>query len=121
MQAYPGRDPLAEYFRDEITLRQLRVMCEHLPPDSPVHRSARGHAWQEQEYLLAEVADAVRTLASITVAVNSKRPKSVKMPKPLPRPVDEVEEARKREREEAAEEAYDSLLGALTPQFTETA
>ena len=63
----------------------------------------------------------MRTLAAITVAVNSKRPKSVKMPKPLPRPVDEAEEERKREREEAAEAAYDSLLGALTPQFADTA
>ncbi|HLU76149.1 MAG TPA: hypothetical protein VKZ82_28485 [Nonomuraea sp.] len=121
LQTYAPRDPLAEYFREEITLRQLRVMVEHLPPDSPVHRAARGHAWQEQEYLLAETADAVRTLAAITVAVNSKRPKSVKMPKPLPRPVDELEEARKREREEAAEAAYSDLLGALTPQFAESA
>lgn len=120
MQTYPGRDPLGEYWRGEITLRQLRVMCEHLPPDSAVHRAARGHAWLEQEYLLAEVADAVRTLAAITVAVNSKRPKSVKMPQPLPRPVDELEEAQKREREQAAETAYSDLLGALTPQYAET-
>lgn len=120
MQTYPGRDPVGEYWQGHITLRQLRVMCDHLPPDSPVHRSARGHAWQETEYLLAEVADAVRTLAALTVAVNSKRPKSVKMPKPLPRPVDEMEEAQKREREQAAEDAYTGLLGALTPQYADT-
>ena len=71
-------------------------MVEHLPHDSALHRAVRGHAWKETEYLLAEVADAVRTLAGITVAVNSKRPKSVKMPEPLPRPTDEAEEERKR-------------------------
>lgn len=120
MQQYSPRDPLAEYFRGEITLRQLRVMIEHLPSDSPVHRAARGHEWREVEYLLAETADAVRTLAAITVAVNSKRPKSVKMPDPLPRPVDEVEEERKRKRAQAAEAAYEGLLGALTPQYANT-
>lgn len=121
MQTYSPRDPLGEYFQGEITLRQLRVMIEHLPPDSALHRAARGHDWLEGEYLLAETADAVRTLAAITVAVNSKRPKSVKMPDPLPRPTDEAEEARKREREEAAESAYEGLLSSLTPQFADTA
>ena len=120
MQAYQGRDPIAEYWRDEITLRQLRVMIEHLPQDSPVHRSARGHGWMENEYLLAEVADAVRTLAAITVAVNSKRPKSVKMPEPLPRPVDEAEEAKKQAERERAEQAYSDLVSALTPEYANT-
>lgn len=120
MQTYPGRDPVAEYFRGDITLRQLRVMCEHLPPDSALHRATRGHDWQDSEYLLAEVADAVRTLASITVAVNSKRPKSVKMPEPLPRPVDEAEEARKAAEREAAEQAYSDLVSALTPDHVTT-
>lgn len=121
MQTYPGRDPLGEYFRAEISLRQLRVMIEHLPPDSALHRTIRGHSWREIEYLLAEATDAVRTLIAITVAVNSRRPKSVKMPQPLPRPVDELEEAQKRDREQAAEAAYEGLLGALTPQYAETA
>lgn len=120
MQAYSPRDPLGEYFREEITLRQLRVMIEHLPPDSAVHRAARGHAWLEREYLLAETADAVRTLIAITVAVNSKRPKSVKMPDPLPRPVDEADEARKQAEREAAEQAYTDLVSVLTPEYTNT-
>lgn len=95
-------------------------MCEHLPPDSAVHRAARGHAWLETEYLLAETADAVRTLAAITVAVNSKRPKSVKMPEPLPRPVDEAEEAKKLAERERAEAAYSDLVSALTPEYATT-
>ncbi|MEU3020087.1 hypothetical protein ABZ635_22130 [Nocardiopsis sp. NPDC007018] len=120
MQTYPGRDPLGEYFREEITLRQLRVMVEHLPQDSALHRAVRGHGWQESEYLLAEVADAVRTLAAITVAVNSKRPKSVKMPEPLPRPIDEADEARKAEERAYAEQAYSDLVSALTPDYADT-
>lgn len=91
-------------------------MIEHLPPDSALHRAARGHSWQDSEHLLTTIADSVRTLAAITVAVNSKRPKSVKMPKPLPRPVDEVEEAKKAEAEREAQAAYDDLVAALTPQ-----
>lgn len=120
MQTYHGRDVLAEYFREEVTLRQLRVMVEHLPPGSAFHRAVRGHGWQESEYLLAETADAVRTLAAITVAVNSKRPKSVKMPEPLPRPVDEAEEAKKQAEREAAEQAYTDLVSALTPEYATT-
>lgn len=95
-------------------------MVEHLPPDSAMHRAARGHAWQEEEYLLAEVADSVRTLAALTVAVNSKRPKSVKMPEPLPRPVDEAEEARKQAEREQAQQAYSDLVSALTPEHAIT-
>lgn len=91
-------------------------MIEHLPPDSALHRAARGHSWQDVEHLLTTIADSVRTLAAITVAVNSKRPKSVKMPKPLPRPVDEVEEARKAEERQQAQAAYDDLVSALTPE-----
>lgn len=97
-------------------MRQLRVMIEHLPPDSALHRAARGHSWQDQEYLQATIADSVRTLAAITVAVNSKRPQSVKMPKPLPRPVDEVEEQKKAEAEAEATAVYEDLVSALTPQ-----
>lgn len=92
-------------------------MVEHLPNDSAVHRAARGHTWGDTQYLLAETADAVRTLAAITVAVNSKNPSRVKAPKPLPRPVDEVEEARKAEEREQAQAAYEDLVSALTPQY----
>ena len=56
------------------------------PPSANIH-------WREIESLLAEATDAVRTLIAITVAVNSRRPKSVKMPQPLPRPVDELASA----------------------------
>lgn len=121
MQTYAPRDPIGEYWRGQITLRQLRVMVDHLAPDSPVHRTARGHTWQDAEYLLATVADAVRTLASLTVAVNSKRPKSVKMPEPIPRPTDEAEEARKQAEREEAQATYADLVGALTPRFADTA
>lgn len=93
-------------------------MVEYLPPDSALHRRAHGHTWQDGEYLLAEVADAVRTLTALTAAANSKHPRSVKMPKPLPRPKDEAEEQAKADRETEAAAVYDDLVGALTPQFS---
>lgn len=50
MQAYPGRDPIAEFFRGQITLRKLRVMTEYLPENSP----ANWHTTDGRPYSLTE-------------------------------------------------------------------
>lgn len=50
MQAYAGRDPIAEFFRGEITLRKLRVMAEYLPANSPAH----WHETGDRAYTLAD-------------------------------------------------------------------
>ncbi|WP_160051296.1 hypothetical protein [Nocardiopsis sp. FR26] len=100
-----------------VTLRQLRVLIEHLPPTSAAHRTARGHAWTDTEYLLAVIADAVRDHATVTVAANSKNPRSVKRPDPLPRPTDQAEEARKAAEAEEAAKRMRHMVGRLTPDF----
>jgi ADP-ribosylglycohydrolase len=100
-----------------VSLRQLRVLIEHLPPTSAYHRAARGHSWTDDTYLLAVIADAVRDHATVTVAANSKNPRSVKRPAPMPRPTDQAEEARKAAEAEAAAEAFRGMVGRLTPDF----
>src|SRR5690606_39414176 len=57
---YPGiggGDPLGAFFRGEITLRQLRVLVENLPPDCASATRERGHDWTRRDYLAAEIAD----------------------------------------------------------------
>jgi len=70
LQAHGGRDPIADYWRGELSLRQLRVMVEHLPPDSAAHRAAAGHDWQVREYLLAQAVDQLAALFELTRAAH---------------------------------------------------
>lgn len=131
MSEYGGRDWLGDYMvtlhadltgSDEppagrVTLRQLRVLIEHLPPSSAMHRQARGHTWTDDTYLLAVIADAVRDHATVTVAANSKHPRQVKRPEPMPRPTDHAEEARKAREAEATAQAFRDMVARLTPDF----
>ncbi|QVJ00324.1 hypothetical protein KGD82_16305 [Nocardiopsis eucommiae] len=100
-----------------MSLRQLRVLIEHLPPTSAWHRERRGHSWTAETYLLAVIGDAVREHATYTVAVNSKNPRSVKKPDPLPRPVDHAEEERKAREDRERATAFAQMVGRLTPDF----
>lgn len=52
------RDAIAEYWRGEITLRQLRVMVQNLPEDSALNRARNG--WTTDQYLLADLVDSSR-------------------------------------------------------------
>jgi hypothetical protein len=100
------------YFQGRCSLRQLRVLVEHLPPDSALHRAARGHAWGDDTYILAEAADALRSLVALTAAVNSKNGK-YKPPQPLPRPGEDADQERDREAEARAR--HDQLKAKLLP------
>lgn len=93
MQEYAPRDPLAEFLAGKITLRKLRVMIEHLPPDSAWHRHRSG-PWSGQEWLLWNVESRLRELlvathngAAATVgAIVRKQAPMVQAPKLLPTP-----------------------------------
>jgi hypothetical protein len=85
-QAYAPRDPIAQYIRGKITGRQLRVLANHLPPDSPLTRALNGNAWQEETWLLHDISTALRMLhANVANALGAK-PRAVV--KPLPTPLD---------------------------------
>ncbi|MBA3907823.1 MAG: hypothetical protein H0X35_14230 [Pseudonocardiales bacterium] len=43
-----------------MSLRQLRVLVEALPRDSAVARTARGHGWVDETYLLQALLNSVR-------------------------------------------------------------
>jgi hypothetical protein len=61
----------------------LRVLIEGLPPDGPRARLQAGHHWQDNEQLLAIVADRI---AEVGVGIIRTLGGKAKKPKPLPRP-----------------------------------
>lgn len=64
------------YWRGEITLRQLRVFIEHLPPTSALHRARMdGHAWGNVEALLWLISHKLGVLDQRLVWHRGKRPR----------------------------------------------
>jgi hypothetical protein len=114
----PG-GPLAAYWRGEITLRWLRVMVEHLPPDGATARARNGHAWQVGDYAAADSRDLLALLFTAFVNANRKEGTSA-MPWPEPgwRPGDPTpeESAAKAEQNRAqARAAYEHITSQVLP------
>ena len=66
MQVYAPRDPVAEAIRGEISVRQLRVMVQHLPAGSAYERATRG-PWTDSERLQLATESRLRdVLAQLT-------------------------------------------------------
>lgn len=86
---YPGRDPIAEFWRGQISPRQLRVLAEGLGPGSPLARARNGHSWTEHEWIAHDTNWQLRQLLALTYNVNAEKGKSAPEPKPLPTPFDE--------------------------------
>src|SRR5690606_5722819 len=101
--------PLGAFFRGEITLRQLRVLVENLPPDCASATRERGHDWTRRDYLAAEIADATRFLYALTASAYGA---NVPAPEPIERPGD-------RERRDAEEaerrRSHDQVRAQLIP------
>lgn len=71
-QTYAPRDPLREFARGEIRLNDLRILIQHLPPDSALHRALpQMQGWRPADYLLAEVINVGRYQAALFSAANS--------------------------------------------------
>lgn len=68
--AYAPRNPLAEFWRGEITLRHLRVLIEGLPTDSALARAVRG-PWADREWILWHVESRLRESLSVLAAIAS--------------------------------------------------
>ncbi|WP_010549679.1 hypothetical protein [Brachybacterium paraconglomeratum] len=62
LQAYAPRDPLREYFQGRVSLRQLRLMVEHLPLNAPAYRAAAGHGWTDETLLAWDASSQLRVL-----------------------------------------------------------
>ncbi|WP_458681954.1 hypothetical protein [Prescottella equi] len=64
------------YWRGEITLRQLRVYIQQLPPTSALHRARMdGHAWGNVEALLWLISHKLGVLDQRLVWHRGKRPR----------------------------------------------
>ncbi|MFJ3826241.1 hypothetical protein [Streptomyces nodosus] len=121
---YAPRDPLAEYFRGEITLRKLRVLVEGLPPDGALVRRLAGHHWQHGDFLAADLVDLMARL--LTDFRNANRPEKAPLqeyPEPVWRPGREAAEKqqRKKARRERAEAraGYLRIVAVATPEHAE--
>jgi hypothetical protein len=90
-------------------------MVEHLPAGGAYYRATAGHGWAENEYLLAEVLDAVRenTWAAFAVAPRQKGQPPPKKPKRVKRP-GEREPSRLGDRGERSTEEVIAWLDSLS-------
>ncbi|WNM27555.1 hypothetical protein RN607_00715 [Demequina capsici] len=111
LQAYPERpNPIFEALNGRLSIRQLRVMVEHLPR-GPVDREVNG-PWGDIEYLLHDIANSLRLLN--TTYSNVHRPKGAPQRKPtfLPGPDDKKQDADPRSEQQIQAE-QDHLLAVL--------
>ena len=108
LQAYPGRDPLADVLTGEISLRKFRVMVEHLPPENPLERSRTGQAGSLLWNIHAKLTDIDQHFCDTHTAEGQKRVDMYY----LPRLATQEEAAAAEERHEA-EDAQQAELENL--------
>lgn len=100
-----------------ITLRKLRVLIEHLPPDCALARAINGHGWTAVNYQLANLADAVnQTTRQVAQSVSTKRLPAVK---PTPRP-EPAYDGHVGDDTAADQDAIVSYLDSLRPPVADT-
>ncbi|EFL01584.1 predicted protein [Streptomyces sp. SPB78] len=120
---YAPRDPIGEFWRGEITLRQLRVLVEGLPPDGALARAAAGHHWRQADFHAADQLDALlRLLTDFRNANRAETAPALPYPDPVWRPTDPSPKQRKRAERRERQEAragYQRLVSQLTPQYAE--
>lgn len=111
MQAYPGRNWVIEALAGRITSRQLRIMCQHLPPGNPVQRELNT-PWNEIEYLVHDVSSNLRALRTDLRNAFREKGETPSEPQLLPTPETLNENADQRSEEQKQAE-YDHLLAVL--------
>ncbi len=80
---YAPRNPICEFWRGDLTLRQLRVLVAYLPAGGAYQFAVHDHTWSDREFLLAQLVDDVRR---IPVAVFRAAGGNAREPKPIERP-----------------------------------
>ncbi|MFE9937394.1 hypothetical protein [Streptomyces hirsutus] len=123
MHHYAPRDPIADFWRGDITLRQLRVMVEGLPPNGALARKLAGHHWQHSDFMLAGLVDGIAQLS--TDFRNANRAENTAA-QPYPEPVwrpnqpSAKKQAKKKRRESAeARAGYMRIVAIVTPEHAE--
>jgi hypothetical protein len=69
---YPGRSVL-EWWRGEMSSRELWALLQHLPHDSATQRARRDGDWSEREYLLPLLINEVKSLRADQAALAGQR------------------------------------------------
>lgn len=116
--AYAPRDPIAEFWRGEITLRMLRVLIQGLPAGNVWQTACTHNPWTDREYLLHDIGDAIRDLTLMVANSNPYRKTPVgeeairpRIPYPdAPQPTIDDNDAESR----AARDELDALIGSMS-------
>jgi hypothetical protein len=124
MHHYAPRDPVAEYWRGEITLRKLRVMVEGLPPDGALARRAAGHHWGHGEFMLARLLDELGRLRTDFVNANrAEKAPAQPYPEPVWRPekpgAAKQRRKNRRRQDREARAGYLRIVAQVTPQYAQ--
>lgn len=113
-----------------MSWRRLRVLIQHLPPESATwtalrnslspreleEQAAKGEPekgrWSQQEQLLASVVDGIRRLEWLLICINTdKKSKRPPAPEPLRRPGAGPRKTRAQLTEKSAQTLFDLLQG----------
>jgi hypothetical protein len=123
MHHYHGRDPIAEFWRGEITLRKLRVMVEGLPPDGALARKLAGHHLQYGDFRMADLVDVLSRLRVDFVNANrAEKAAAQPYPEPVFRPGQpSAKKKAKADRKDAAKAraGYLRIVAIATPEYAE--
>ncbi|MEW1568322.1 hypothetical protein AB0454_35760 [Streptomyces sp. NPDC093509] len=123
MHHYPGRDPIAEFWRGEITLRKLRVMVEGLPPDGATARAVAGHHWRHLEFMVAQMLnETVRMRVDFGNANRAEKAPAQEYPEPVwtPTQPSKKQKAKKVRKERVeARAGYLRIVALATPEHAE--
>ncbi|UQT54325.1 hypothetical protein M4V62_04080 [Streptomyces durmitorensis] len=113
-----------------MTWRQLRVLIQHLPPESSTMTALRNKLsgeelteqaekgepekgrWSQLEQLTASVLDAVRRLEYVTICANTEKKRDQpEPPTPTPRPGAKPRKPKPKITEQAAERLFELING----------
>ena len=112
---YAPRNPIAEFWRGEITLRHLRALVEGLPQDTALARAERG-PWGDPEWIAWHVEARLSELLSLISGIVSGNPGD---PDYLPTPDPTSSQLAARE-QQAAQERADAEQRRMAAEQLET-
>lgn len=118
MATYGGRNMVLEAMRGEISIRELRVALEHLPPGNAAQREIAG-PWGDLEVLLHDVSSQLRLLNMNTYNINRKpgaQPITDPQFIPTPEQLQAEQEQRSRDQVEAERDHLMDVLRRKNPR-----
>lgn len=118
MHHYLGRDPIAEFWRGEITLRKLRVMVEGLPPNGALARAVAGHHWQQRDWHGADMVDLLGRVLTVLINANrGEKASAIPYPEAVWRPDDKARAKAKKKKAAQDRTNFHELVAAVTPRY----